>query len=97
MSAVAMFLLGGSMLAYYWKTKEHPPPGPTEEEIDAKKKITGYIPPPVLPPMSRPGEATIAAAVSSHPGTYVPAADLDRSLYEAQIKHLNMTSRFVYG
>jgi hypothetical protein len=96
MSFLVGLALGLGGLIYYYQQKE-PLPAPTEEQVEQKLKYEGYVPPPSPPPLPTAGNATIAASVRSEPYGYVPVADVDRSLYEAQIKHLNMSSRFVHG
>lgn len=92
MSLFGLLALGG--LGAYWWTRRSSPNDPAESE--PQPGTTGLVPVTAHNPRSEVGNATIASALTSDPGKYVPVADVDSSLYEAQIKHLSMANKFKY-
>lgn len=92
MSALAVLLLGG--VGAYWWTRRSTPNDPADTEpLPAESNI---VPLTASRPQTEYGGGTIVSSVSSDPGKYVPLADVDCALYEAQIKHLSMVNKFKY-
>jgi len=93
MSFLPILAVGAGVSLYYYvyrspTTAPNPEPALVPEPVPIKSTHVSS---------GLTGPATLASSLSSNPGTYVPIGDADRSLYETQVKHLSIASRFAYG